>query len=394
MAQINIQNTSGSFNATAANNEYILAIGKTITATGGLTALDAGGGASGRSLYLFGSISAEESSGIVVGDYSTHLGKADTFVIGATATVSGYSGVTLYADGQWATNQGMIEGKKSSGFYASADEVRFTNTGTVTGKLYGIDMTGDGNVVINQGTISGDKALSLEGATANLSNDGTIEGTALAIDATGISGGIVVSNRGTINGNVTFGAGADVFQNDGGTMNGIVRGGEGDDLYYVDQIGLDIRERGGEGSDYVYASLDWRLGKNFETLVLYGSGNLDGTGNALDNRLMGNAENNRLSGGDGRDELAGNGGRDVLEGGAGADTFLFETGNGHDRILDFGVGKDRIELDEFDAITSFTDLMKNHLTVKGDNLLISAGDDVLTLVDVSRAELDKADFIF
>ncbi|MBL0370527.1 calcium-binding protein [Rhizobium sp. KVB221] len=394
MAQISIQTMTGSYDATAGGNEYVLGTGRSITSPGGLTALDAGSDATGRSFSLHGEISSKYGAGVIVGDFYTHGGKANTLVVGSTGTVSGLDGLIVYADEQWATNQGTLKGTGNAGFFGVADDLRFTNAGTVEGKLRGVDITGDGSDVINQGTIRGESGIALDGTTANVSNNGLIEGTKLAIDATGITLGAIVSNRGTINGNVTFGAGNDVYQNDGGTMNGIVRGGAGDDLYYVDKAGLDIREAANGGSDFVYASVSWTLGSNFEDLILYGDGKVNGTGNDLANRLIGNDFDNRLSGGAGRDEFAANRGNDVLRGGGGADTFLFEIGNGHDRILDFGNGADRIELDEFDPITSYGDLMKHHLTVKGDDLVISAGDDALTLVDVSRAELDKADFIF
>ncbi len=57
------------------------------------------------------------------------------------------------------------------------------------------------------------------------------------------------------------------------------------------------------------------------TLRLLGAGNLNATGNALDNLLAGNSGANVLSGGAGADTLFGLDGNDVLVGGAGNDTL-------------------------------------------------------------------------
>ena len=54
-------------------------------------------------------------------------------------------------------------------------------------------------------------------------------------------------------------------------------------------------------------------------LSLIGTANLNGTGNALANRLDGNAGANTLNGGDGNDQLYGYAGNDTMLGGGGAD---------------------------------------------------------------------------
>src|SRR6185312_5956836 len=72
---------------------------------------------------------------------------------------------------------------------------------------------------------------------------------------------------------------------------------------------------------------------NIERATIIGPGNLDITGNGLDNRLYGNDDNNTLSGagGDdilgglgGDDHLIGGAGRDLLTGAVGADTFVYQ----------------------------------------------------------------------
>jgi hypothetical protein len=65
-------------------------------------------------------------------------------------------------------------------------------------------------------------------------------------------------------------------------------------------------------------------------------------GSALADRLVGNEVGNRIEGQAGNDTMEGGEGDDTLSGGAGGDTFSFAaTGNGVDRVTDFGAG-DRI----------------------------------------------------
>src|SRR3954468_24532764 len=88
----------------------------------------------------------------------------------------------------------------------------------------------------------------------------------------------------------------------------------------------------------VISSIDYTLTSGVENLTLaVGAGNINGTGNNLDNVIVGNAGDNVLTG---------NGGVDTLTGGGGANTFVFGTGDtgstlGHrDLITDFVTGTD------------------------------------------------------
>lgn len=109
---------------------------------------------------------------------------------------------------------------------------------------------------------------------------------------------------------------------DGGEGADFMAGGQGNDTYIVDNLGDSVSEGVGMGTDTVRASLDWTLGANLENLVLTGSGNLRGTGNALANELTGNAGDNQLFAGGGNDRIEGGAGNDLLDGGVGIDQMI------------------------------------------------------------------------
>lgn len=132
---------------------------------------------------------------------------------------------------------------------------------------------------------------------------------------------ILTGNRG--NNRINGGLGADSMI-----------GGSGDDSYFVDQAGDKVIELSDEGNDTVITGMDYQLDEHVENLVLTGSANLAGSGNALNNIISGNAANNTLSGGENDDTLIGNTGNDLLDGGSGNDIYLFNQGDGLDRIVD------------------------------------------------------------
>jgi len=119
-------------------------------------------------------------------------------------------------------------------------------------------------------------------------------------------------------------------------------GAEGDDLYRVDDSADQIIERPGQGHDTVTSSATFALPEAVEDLTLSGNAAIDGTGNALANRIRGNDAANRLAGLGGDDLLEGGAGADILEGGAGADEL--DGGAGDDRLLG-GPGDDRYRVD-------------------------------------------------
>jgi Ca2+-binding RTX toxin-like protein len=129
--------------------------------------------------------------------------------------------------------------------------------------------------------------------------------------------------------------------------------------------------------------------------------------------LKGRGGKDKLSGGDGDDLLIGGNGKDVLTGGTGQDTFGYELmKEGGDRITDFNVSEDAIDIDDllktnpFDStkpsdLKQLADFVKltqvgsrTVVSVDADGSAGSAGFKVLaTLEGVNAATLSVRNFI-
>jgi Ca2+-binding RTX toxin-like protein len=162
-------------------------------------------------------------------------------------------------------------------------------------------------------------------------------------------------------------------------------GGAGDDTYFVDDPGDIVFENANEGNDAVFSSVSYTLSANVETLVLQGSGNLDGTGNALTNTLFGNIGDNVLDGG---------GGADWLQGDAGNDVFVFHVGEANgDTITDFagnGAGAgDSLQFVGYGAGATFTNIDATHWQVN-----YSGGASHEVIAFMNGATIDPTDYSF
>ncbi len=111
---------------------------------------------------------------------------------------------------------------------------------------------------------------------------------------------------------MTGGPGADTLDGQKGTD--VMFGLGGDDTYVVDSPADLVNEDPDSGTDVVISSVTvTTLSSNVEVLSL-SKGNINGTGNALDNVIVGSSRNNILSGGDGADTLIGGKGNDSFYG--------------------------------------------------------------------------------
>jgi Ca2+-binding RTX toxin-like protein len=164
--------------------------------------------------------------------------------------------------------------------------------------------------------------------------------------------GSINATGNALNNALTGNAGDNVL--DGGAGNDTMVGGAGNDTYVVDSASDVVTEGANAGTDTVRSSINYALGTNVENLVLTGAGNLNGTGNTLNNTLAGNSGNNTLDGGTGNDTLYGGLGNDNLIGGAGDDVFIYASGHGSDSV-NGGTGSwiDTISLDQSNGALQF-----------------------------------------
>lgn len=97
------------------------------------------------------------------------------------------------------------------------------------------------------------------------------------------------------------------------------------DTFRITSVSDKVVEAAGSGTDTIIASVSYTLSANVENLSLATEAAINGTGNALDNRLTGNGATNVLKGLAGNDYLDGNGGADTLYGGQGDDIYVIDT---------------------------------------------------------------------
>lgn len=123
----------------------------------------------------------------------------------------------------------------------------------------------------------------------------------------------------------------------GGENNDKLEGGYGEDIM-----------EGGDGNDELYGGLgNDNLSGNSGNDVLYGGSDEDIlSGGKHNDYLSGSSGNDTLRGGSGDDFLKGGAGNDLLSGQSGSDKFLIELSGKHvDKILDFNIQEDRIQIE-------------------------------------------------
>lgn len=195
--------------------------------------------------------------------------------------------------------------------------------------------------------------------TSGTSGPDAIEGTPDADVIEGLGGADSLSGgRGADS--ISGGGGRDVVLGQGGadTLEG---GGGRDEL------------RGGAGGD----ALSGGGGRD----MLIGNGGKDA--------LNGDGGRDQMNGGGGVDTLDGGRGADQLTGGGGRDFFVFATGDGRDRVLDYQDRRDKFMIE--DGAASFSDLT---ILTLGDDTLIRFSNVRVIVEDTDSSLLDASDFLF
>jgi Ca2+-binding RTX toxin-like protein len=189
---------------------------------------------------------------------------------------------------------------------------------------------------VENAILLGTSALNLTGNTG----DNTLQGnTGNNILKGGDGNDSLFGNSG--NDSLDGGIGDDTLN--GGIGNDTLVGGEGSDVYVVNVATDVIVEAGVTGVDTILSEVTQNLGATnllkVENLTLTSTAltAINGSGNALDNKLIGNAAANVLTGLDGKDTLMGYAGNDSLDGGLGDDRL--DGGDGSD-TMNGGDGSD------------------------------------------------------
>ena len=204
--------------------------------------------------------------------------------------------------------------------YRAGNDIFYGGTGN---DIYVID-SASGDVIVeyvNEGTdtIWAEITFSLA-AVSNVENLSLFG--AGNINATGNSlNNVLTGNSG--NNALTGGLGGDSLY-----------GGAGDDTYWVDSTSDLVVENANEGTDTVWVDFSYSLAavSNVENLSLFGTGNINATGNSLNNTLAGNSLNNLING---------MGGNDAINGGSGIDTAVY-TGTAASYTLTLGTSSSTI----------------------------------------------------
>lgn len=152
----------------------------------------------------------------------------------------------------------------------------------------------------------------------------------------------------------------------------------------------------GRGNDFVD-------GNGGNDLIRTGSGNdvaIGGTGNDWINAgsghdiILGEEGKDKIFGGSGNDTIDGGSGNDWMNGGSGEDTFVFTNGSGHDRIVGFRSGHDKIDLSGYEGIDAFADIEDQ---IGGGwfraSIELLDGDEIV-LLGIGAHHLAEGDFLF
>lgn len=257
--------------------------------------------------------------------YGASTSSSGNTVYGANTNVGGYLGAVLTA---------IANGTTNSVYGGEAVALTVNDSGGIDT----IDVSfSSANQVLNLGQ---ERFSNIDGLIGNLA---IARGTVIEHGTTGSGNDTLIGNgaanrlHGGAGADRLFGgAGNDTLYGDAGVDT--MLGGSGNDTYVVENASDRVYETttaGGTtnagGYDTIYSQVSLNLtaytGVSFvERLILQGTSNIGGYGNALNNSITGNSGANTLSGAVGNDVLHGAAGNDLIYGGSGNDTLYGDVG--------------------------------------------------------------------
>jgi Ca2+-binding RTX toxin-like protein len=264
-----------------------------------------------------------------------------------------------------------------------------TGEGTSSNDVYiithsGQSISGSAGIDFVISSVSVTLAGGLEDAMLTGNSNSTLIGNSAANVLVGNDGNNLLDGRGGAD-TVFGGAGNDTLI--GSTASDVLYGGTG-----VDSIlggsGNDTLD-GGEGSDALY-------GQSGSDVIYAGIGNNTVDGGSGNDLIVSGLGNDCIQGGSGSDTINAGGGNDTVWGGTGSDVFMFASGEGVTRIMDFSTFSDSIHIESNinqSDIETPTDVMQHISADTQGNAVITFGSKVIVLENVSVNDLHPGVFI-
>jgi Ca2+-binding RTX toxin-like protein len=324
---------------------------------------------------------------------------------GATEAWGNNSGSVLVAN---TLVSSTLHGGEGADLLVGAHDVASTLMGGAGNDVYVVSNSHD---LIQENANGGDDTVYAQADYVLPSNVETLYLVGTATHATANDDGVTLIANAALSSVLDGGAGIDLLIGSHGAPS-VMKGGAGDDTYIVFNPQDLVTENGSGGNDTVYASVDYVLTDNVETLYLVGSAT-KATASEQGSTLVGNASmDSTLIGGTGDDLLVGThstattmvagagndalvtfNNADVLTGGAGEDTFVFHhEGTQGATVSDFTSSVDHLVFFGYGTAADGANLTQVDATHWSVN---SAGGLVHDLVEFSNAATIHAyDYMF
>ena len=370
---------------------------------------------------IYGTSGADTIDGKGGNDYAQGGGGNDTFIFN-----SGYGHLEIFENdtASGANNVLHLNGVSSSAVVVSADRYGdLILSDGVSGDQITLDTElssttgGVQSVVFSDGTTWHRSDMILKEMTGTTSAE-SIYGTAGADTIDGKGGNDYVQGGGG-NDSITYNSGyghLEIFENDTASgANNVLHLGSGiaasavvvtADRYgdFVltdgtsgDQITLDseLSSTTAGVQSLVFADGTTWHRQDLITKELAGTSGADTIyGTSAADTITGQDGNDTVTAGDGNDTIDGGHGNDDLTGGNGADTFVFKAGFGLDKVEDFSSSQTDIIQFDSSLFADYSTMLAHAATVGSDTVITYDSTDVLTIKNVTLANLHATDFHF